>query len=278
MKMKDVRPYSVWTYPYSRRYYWRHPWVLLKDFWWNIKAAYWRSKYGFAPHDVWEFGYAFLEVVPQMLKYLAENGSGYPGDEEFPTPESWRNHLISIANLLENARDAVRDEKNEYYPAYRDKINGNWRPDDAETFTPDDIVKRYIDRDVELAREQDIMIEEALELLKKTQLKALWDQKGSSKMEFIYDNVEFFAGAFVGFCLTTLIWLAASLYMWKHDHTDMCLVEEVEENKNVYECKCCGARTLHDETVAFPRYCAGCGREIEYIYNKDEGKQVTWNL
>lgn len=127
------------------------------------------------------------------------------------------------------------------------------------------------------SREQDIMIEEALELLKKTQLKSLWDQKGINKMSWIYENIEFIAGLLIGLCAAILVYFGASLYMWKHDHTDMYLVEEVDENENVYECKCCGARTLHNETITFPRYCAFCGREVEYICNKDERKWVTWN-
>lgn len=93
-------------------------------------------------------------------------------------------------------------------------------------------------------------------------------------MSWIYENIEFIAGLLVGFCATILICLSASLYMWKHDHTDMYEVEMVGLNKSIYKCKCCGAQTLHDETVAFPRYCAKCGREIEYIFNKVEG---TWH-
>ena len=94
-------------------------------------------------------------------------------------------------------------------------------------------------------------------------------------MEFIYDNVEFFAGAFVGFCFAVLIFLAASLYMWKHDHTNMNLVEEQEDKENVYECAHCGALTIHSKDMCFPRYCAYCGREVD-IFSHDEGKKVTW--
>ena len=175
MKMKDVRPYSVWTHAYSKRYLTTHPWLWVKDVWYNCKAAYYRSKYGFAPRDVWEFGYAFLEVVPQMLKMLAENGDCYPGTEEFPTPESWKNHLLSISNLFENARDEVRDKKNEYYPAYEKTIWGRHDMSEEEKKKVSEITRKYLKRDSELAMEQEIMIEEAFKLLLRTSIKSLWD-------------------------------------------------------------------------------------------------------
>lgn len=158
MKMKDVRPYSVWT---GRRWLLTHPWAAIKEFFLDLRAGYWRSKYGFAPRDVWNFDSWFLEVVPQMLKYLAENGCGYPDNEKFPTPESWKDHLLSISNMLENAREEVRDQKNEYYPAYLEKN--------------DEITKKYFERARQLAEEQDTIIEEALKLLASTPLKAIWD-------------------------------------------------------------------------------------------------------
>lgn len=181
MKMKDVRPYSVWTHGWSKRYLLTHPWIWVKDFCGNLRAAYYRSKYGFAPRDVYELGYAFLEVVPQMLKMLAD-GDGYPGNEEFPTPESWRNYLLSISNLLENARDEVRDKKNEYYLAWEEQTWGDqfeeWYDEKGNRHLKakeNTIVKKYLERDAQLAREQDIMIEEALELINRVGIKSLWD-------------------------------------------------------------------------------------------------------
>lgn len=180
MKMKDVRPYSVWTLSYSKRYYLTHPWVWFRHVWCNLRSAYWRSKYGFCPGDVWEFGYWFIEIAPQMLKYLAENGCGYPGNDDFPTPESWKNHLLSIANLLENAREDVRDQKNEYYDEYMKHIEEyEWVTDDNgnKVYRPIDnnISKKYIEREQQLAEEQDVMAEEAIKMLAETPIKRIWD-------------------------------------------------------------------------------------------------------
>lgn len=176
MKMKDVRPYSVWSPCYTKQYYIKHPWIWCKHFWRNLRAAYWRARYGFCPSDVWEFGYWFLDVVPQMLLYLADNSVGYPGDDQFPTPESWDAHLRSIANLLENARDEVRDEKNEYAADYFKEEDSIFEQQGNKIIIKEsDTFDKYYKRDLELMREQDIMIEEALKLLAETPLKGLWD-------------------------------------------------------------------------------------------------------
>lgn len=186
MKMKDVRPYSVWTLSYTKRYYLTHPWVWFRHVWCNLRAAYWRSKYGFCPTDVFEFGYWFLDVIPQMLKYLAKNAVGYPGNDNFPTPESWENHLLSIVNLLENARDEVRDQKNEYAKEFYKFLDSKTIIEETDENgnkvhkiapAPVEVEHKYFKRDMELAEEQDVMIEEALKLLAETPLKALWDQK-----------------------------------------------------------------------------------------------------
>lgn len=183
MKMKDVRPYSVWNFSYTKRYYLLHPWSWIQHFWQNLQAAYWRSRYSFAPRDVWEFGYWFLEVVPQMLKYLAENGCGYPGDEKFPTSECWENHLLSISNMLENARDEVRDQKNEYYPLYLEEIEKNWsrewKTDENgnRIYKPleSEITKKYFERESQLMKEQEVIAEEAIKMLAETPIQRIWD-------------------------------------------------------------------------------------------------------
>lgn len=174
---------NVFSYGYKKSYYIKHP---IK--WWretisNFKAAWRRATKGWCHMDCWEFGYWFLDIVPDMLDYLADNAAGWPVDDKYPTYEDWQNHLRSIANLLRNAREESRDQKNEYYEEYEKYLktqhqknfekdeHGNviYKPDNAE------IIRLYFKRDGELEAEQDIMIEEALKLLAETPLKALWD-------------------------------------------------------------------------------------------------------
>ena len=170
---------NVFSFSYRKRYYLKHPIRFFKEIWWMLRAAYMRATKGWCYGDVWELGYWFLDVFPPMLKYLADHGEGYKSE----TPEEWHNHLYGIANLLENAREESRDQKNEYYEGYEDYLktrhqknlekdeHGNviYKPDNAE------IVRLYFKRDRELEAEQDVMIEEALKLLAETPLKALWD-------------------------------------------------------------------------------------------------------
>lgn len=179
---KNFKKNNVLLYSYTKRYYILHPWSFITETIRNIKAAYHRIIYGWAYRDCWELGYYLLNILPDMLKVLS-TGCGYPGDEKFPTPESWKNHLLSIANLLENAREEVRDQKNEYYAGYMEHIEKNWghewTTDETgnKVYRPvdNDIVKKYFKREQELAEEQDVMAEEALKMLAETPIKRIWD-------------------------------------------------------------------------------------------------------
>lgn len=173
---------NVFTLSYKKTYYLKHPIKFFNEVFNNIRAAYWRVSKGFAPRDAYEFGYWFLDIIPQMLKVLS-TGCGYPGDEKFPTPESWKNHLLSISNMLENARDEVREQKNEYYPAYMKELEKNWEREwvtdenGNRIYRPvnSEISNKYFARERQLIEEQDIIAEEALKLLASVPLKRYWD-------------------------------------------------------------------------------------------------------
>jgi hypothetical protein len=109
----------------------------------------------------------FLDVIPEMLDHLADHGSGYPGVDEFSTPESWENHLHTIASMLRNGRDEARDPRNEYADAYHKMICG-------KTYDRE-LSKKYLARDTELEQEQEELIKQALTLLRDTPLARLWD-------------------------------------------------------------------------------------------------------
>lgn len=163
---KNFKKNNVLKYSYRMRYYIYHPLKFIRETIQNFRAAYRRVVYGWCYLDCWNLGYHLLDILPDMLIVLS-TGRGYPGNDRFPTPESWSDHLHSIANLLLNAREEVRDEKNEYWQEYSAKLEAG--------VERDEIWQKYFKRDQELAEEQDIMIEEALKLLAETPLKALWD-------------------------------------------------------------------------------------------------------
>jgi len=62
-----------------------------------------RSKYGIAQADIICLHDYLGLILANGLRLLAEYEHGWPGTEEFPTPESWEAKLIEIAEKLEQA-------------------------------------------------------------------------------------------------------------------------------------------------------------------------------
>ncbi len=133
---------------WSKRHYLKHPLHWVKDFRNNIIAAYQRAKYGWAKRDCWNLDHHLLKILPEMLHYLADNCQGCPADMEY---DVWKTYLNNIAYLLENSREEVRDQKNEYHYNHTIEI-------DEESM-------KHIKRDQELFEEQRIMISEAFKML-----------------------------------------------------------------------------------------------------------------
>ena len=124
-----------------------------------IKRIYYRARYGWAPEDTWNMDRWFLRVVPQMLHYFADHTHTYPGDDEFPTYISWQKHIHDIANMLENASYEARKAKGVYGPA---------------NLSDKEYAQLWIDEDKKLAEEQQVILEDAFEMLSKVFFH-LWD-------------------------------------------------------------------------------------------------------
>ena len=118
MKKEKIKTHTVWDLPYGKRYYITHPWKLVQNIGQNIRAAYMRARYGWTYGDVWDWDYWFMNVVPEMFRYLAKHGCAYPGYEPFETPEKWREWLLETADLIETGKEDWQDEHNEYYDEY----------------------------------------------------------------------------------------------------------------------------------------------------------------
>ena len=128
-----------------------------------IKKAYYRVKNGWAPEDTWSMDEWFLRVVPQMLHYLAEHTHGYPGYDEFDTPEKWKAYLHDMAYLFENCTNRAREIKHSFEP--------DWESEDEENLQ---LTVNWIKDDAKLAEEQQVMIEDAFEMMSKVFFH-LWD-------------------------------------------------------------------------------------------------------
>ena len=133
---------SVWTYPCRKIYYLTHPWKLLQDTYRNFRNWWHRGRYGFAYVDVWDWGSWWPKVGANALRYMAEHANGYPGDEQWDTPEKWKEHLLKTAKDLEwcatNFNFDHYDKANEYTKAFyemTERCTRTRKTDDGDTYT-----------------------------------------------------------------------------------------------------------------------------------------------
>lgn len=92
--------------PFRARYFWKN----IPYLWLGIKSFYLRGKNGWSPYDTWNMDNYLLKILPEMLRYLAENTHSYPVLTEPMTKESldkdaekWKKILIYMAKCFEEA-------------------------------------------------------------------------------------------------------------------------------------------------------------------------------
>ena len=175
---------NVFNWSYTKRYYLMHPWKWISELFSNLRATYQRARYGFCYTDVWELGYWLLEILPPMLRHMANHGCGYPGDDEFPTYESWQAWLLKMADDIESVKEENVEKQNEYEEDFQNSFNRKqWDKDPSSKFititwneSPDhkEISKKYFNRMKELytQREQKL-VKVFTELARK--IPFLWD-------------------------------------------------------------------------------------------------------
>jgi len=171
-------------FPYRKSYYLTHPWKFFKELYWNARNGWRRMTRGYCGMDKWNFDNWFLEIVPNMLDDLADNACGYPGNDEFPTPESWSTFLHNLANDLRLCTEEAADKMNEYYEDYlhsfeSDRLteedeDGNLRVNLRHTPEGEEIAKKYFARCKEIEAEQEAIREEAFARLGRV-LPLIWD-------------------------------------------------------------------------------------------------------
>jgi len=176
---------NVWYFAYGKRYYLTHPWQWVKEAVYNIRAAWQRATRGWTYVDVWNMDTWFLHTIPPMLRYLAENGSTYPGVEPFDGeygPQRWKDWLIETADLLETGLEDWQNEHNEYYEEYMEHLMDDWEPPKKDEngflvhksreFT--ELDKKYLARAKELMNQGERNVHEALDRISQ-HFYSLWD-------------------------------------------------------------------------------------------------------
>ena len=157
-KKKLINPLSLWKMPCKKTYYLTHPFKWINDIYWNIRNFIHRGRYGFAYSDVWQWFWWWPTVGAEALRYMAENGHGYPTVAPWGTPEKWHRYLRYKASELDWCADTCdiapdhHHYQNEFYQAMeeiRKRTNSNRA---LMTAQDEEIVKKYWNREEELSK------------------------------------------------------------------------------------------------------------------------------
>ena len=132
----------------------------------NLKYAYQRVTRGVADCDYWDLDTYFLEVFVQGLDLLIKKQHGYPGNEQFPTPDSWDKYLQEMRDYFYKA-----NENNHYYPTPKENIW--WHGVEAGEEDPD-AVKDMCDEAISNSERRQKDLEKGLEMMKSVFF-SLWD-------------------------------------------------------------------------------------------------------
>lgn len=153
--------YSPWRYPAN----WK---INIRHFFRVFKHMYSRIRKGYCEWDLWDFDHYLEEVLINGLKEFCDGTDGYPGNDEFPTFESWENYLKEIITLLERSQE---DNENGYYVndyledfenLPRDLFD-NKRPE----YTPEqeETRRKFFDKEKEIAELRKADKDKALQML-----------------------------------------------------------------------------------------------------------------
>lgn len=174
---------SVFNYSFCKRYYLTHPWKFIKEFFQNCNHAWRRAIYGWTWEDCWNLENWLLNILPEMLRYMADYGSGYPGFEPFETPEKWNDWLHSMADVLESLQEENWYSQNEYEEEFHKQCDFNRKTSKTENVITitwsdrkdfDTIKKLYFARTEELTKEREKLLIDTFTKLGKY-LPILWD-------------------------------------------------------------------------------------------------------
>ena len=170
---------NCFKYSWRWQYYLKRPWKFFEDTWFNLKAGWQRATRGWANRDVWSLNSYFLEILPDMLKHLRENAYGYPGDDEFPTFESWIAYLEEMETHFRNANENQKVQLNEWEEDYL-KYPMEWQKNKGEVCftmvdnTPKDITMKWLARETEINAWREEELKKGFEMLQKS-FHCLWD-------------------------------------------------------------------------------------------------------
>ena len=163
---------SVYTWPSKKSWYLKHPLSWIKELFYNIHCARQRVRHGYCDMDWYNFCYWFLDVVPCMLRDIANRGYSYPALGEYDSKEKWEEFLLNLADSFDRCKEDNLP-KNEHLAEFDAMLN---EYGSSENFTlQGKIVKnKYMQREKEIAEERRRILADAFRLLSENFFN-LWD-------------------------------------------------------------------------------------------------------
>ena len=140
-----------------------------RGFFRQFKWAYQRVTRGFSDYDYWDLDTYLTQMLADSIEQLAIHTHGYPGTEEFPTYESWRDYLFDIVNKLRfSLKDDLPNEyEKEFYDTYKDMSF-------KKVPTNKELDKKFFEKELENDKLQAKARNEALDMIKHV-YDHLWD-------------------------------------------------------------------------------------------------------
>ncbi|MDD6005623.1 MAG: hypothetical protein PUC68_08135 [Firmicutes bacterium] len=127
-----------------------------------------------ASNDAWDIFSWFINKGSELLKRHAENCHSWPEGryEEIKTFKDWKDKLLYISHLLDEANEDKCSMVNEY----ADQVSANVDIENGKYVNrcPDDIRQKFIERENEIWHYRDNCKNEALDLFKRY-FWDLWD-------------------------------------------------------------------------------------------------------
>lgn len=153
--------YSPWRYPAN----WTRN---IRHFFRTFKLMYERIRKGYCEWDLWDFDHYLETVLINGLKEFCVETQGYPGNNEFPTFESWENYIKEIITLLEHSQE---DDENGYYVNEYleefEKLPWDLFNNKLPEYTPEEkeIRNKFFEREKEIAALRNEDRDKALQML-----------------------------------------------------------------------------------------------------------------
>lgn len=138
--------YSPWRWPAN----WPSN---IKHFFRCFKYAYQRAIKGYCDWDKWDLDLFYTYLFINSLRDYVDHAMGWPGNAEFPTPESWEAYIKEMAQHFENSLESSTDGKNPYDEDFQKMISQKGWFDNILSKTPEEtqLKQNYIDAEHQLS-------------------------------------------------------------------------------------------------------------------------------